>query len=83
VNTTIKLDRQAMLEAVEIDDPVFDAALAAKLRAQFSAAQQMPCCFFSGSLAAPQFADARGWEAHGQSITALRTAAKTWVGPSK
>jgi hypothetical protein len=24
-----------------------------------------------------------GWDAHGESITALRTAAKTWAAPSK
>jgi hypothetical protein len=39
MNTAIKLDRQSMFKAVEIDNPVFDAALAAKLRVQPSAAQ--------------------------------------------
>ena len=71
MNTPIKLDRQSMFEAVEIDNPVFDAALAAKFRAQPSAAQQIPCRFFSFGLVAPQFA-ALGWDAHGESITALR-----------
>jgi hypothetical protein len=33
VHTAIKLHRQSMLEAVEIDNPVFDAAWAAKFRA--------------------------------------------------
>jgi hypothetical protein len=37
MNTAIKLDRKAVLEAVEIDDPVLDAALATKLRAESSA----------------------------------------------
>ena len=72
MNTAIKLDRQSMFEAVEIDNPVFDAALAAKLRAQPSAVQQIPCRFFSFGLVAPQFAEALGWDAHGESITALR-----------
>jgi hypothetical protein len=34
VNTTIQFDSQAMFEAVEIDDPVLDATLAAKFRAR-------------------------------------------------
>jgi hypothetical protein len=80
VHTAIKLDRQSMLEAVEIDNPVFDAALAAKFPAQPSVAQQIPRRFFSFSLAVPQFADALRGDAHEQSITALRTAAKTWPG---
>jgi hypothetical protein len=62
-----------MLKAVEIDDPVFDAALAAKLGVQPSAAQQIPCRFFSFGLVTPQFADALGWDGHGESITALRS----------
>jgi hypothetical protein len=69
MNTAIKLDRQSMFEAVEIDNPVFDAALAAKFRAQPSAARQIPCRSFSFGLVAPQFA--LGWDAHGESITAL------------
>ena len=61
-----------MFEAVEIDDPVFDAALAAKFRAQPSVAQPIPRRFFRISLGAPQFAHALRGDAHGQSITALR-----------
>jgi hypothetical protein len=72
MNTAIKLDCQSMLEAVEIDNPVFYAELAVKLRAQPSAAQQIPCCFFTVGLVAPQFAHALGWDAHGGSITAMR-----------
>jgi hypothetical protein len=72
MNTAIKLDRQSTFKAVEIDNPVFDAALAAKLRVQPSAAQQVPSRFFSFGLVAPQFWDALGWAAHGESITALR-----------
>jgi hypothetical protein len=83
VHTAIKLDRQSMFKAVEIDNPVFDAAWAAKFRAQPSVAQQIPCRFFRISWGAPQFARALGWDAHGESITALRTAAKTWAAPSK
>jgi hypothetical protein len=72
MNPAIELDRQSMLKAVEIDDPVFDAALAAKLGAQPSAAQQIPCRIFSFGLVTPQFADALGWDGHGESIPALR-----------
>jgi len=72
MNTAIKLDRQSMFKAIEIDNPVFDAALAAKLRVQPSTAQRIPCRFFSFGLVAPEFADALGWDAHGESITALR-----------
>jgi hypothetical protein len=71
MNAPIKLDRQPMYKAVEIDNPVLDAALAAKLRVQPSPAQQIPCRFFSFGLVAPQFADALDWDAHGESITAL------------
>jgi len=34
VNATIKIDGQAAFEAVEIEDPILDAALAAKFHAQ-------------------------------------------------
>jgi len=68
----MELDRQSIFKAVEIDNPVFDAAVAASLRAQPSAAQHIPCRFFSFGLVAPQFADALGWDAHEESITALR-----------
>jgi hypothetical protein len=83
VGTAIKLDRQSMFEAVEISNPVFDAAWAAKFRAQPWVAQQIPRRFFSFRLGAPQFAHALGWDAHGQSITALRRVAKTKAAPSK
>jgi hypothetical protein len=83
VHTAIKLDRQSMFEAVEIDNPVFDAAWAAKFRAQPSVTQQIPRRFFRISLGAPQFAQALRGDAHGQSITALRRAAKTWASSSK
>jgi hypothetical protein len=39
MNAAIKLDRQPMFEAVEIDHPVLDSALAAKLRVQPSPTQ--------------------------------------------
>jgi hypothetical protein len=83
VHTAIQLHRQSMFEAVEIDNAVFDAAWAAKFRAQPSVAQQIPRRFFGISLGAAQFGRALRGDAHGQSITALRTAAKTWAGPLK
>jgi hypothetical protein len=70
VNPSIKFDRQSTFKAVEIHHPVFQAALAAEFGAQPSAAQQIPCRSFGVSLVAPQFADAFGWEAHGESIAA-------------
>ena len=83
VDTAIKLHRPSMFEAVEIDNPVFAAAWAAKFRAQPSLAQPIPRRFFRISWGAPQFAHALRGDAHGQSITALRTAAKTWAASSK
>jgi len=53
VNATIKLDGQAMFEAVEIDDPVLNAAWAAKFRAQPPTPKQMPCRSFSFGLVMP------------------------------
>jgi hypothetical protein len=61
-----------VFKAVEIDSPAFDAALAAKFRAELSSARQVPCCFFSFGLVAPRLAGAWDWEAHGESITVLR-----------
>jgi hypothetical protein len=60
VITTVKLDRPATFEAVEIDNPIFQAARAAKSCAQLSAPQQVPRRSFSVRLAAPQFAEAFG-----------------------
>jgi hypothetical protein len=53
VNATIKLNRQAMFRAVEIDDPVLDAALAAKFRTQPLIPKEMPCRSFSFGLVTP------------------------------
>jgi hypothetical protein len=53
VNATIKLNGQAMFEAVEIDDAVLDAALAAKFRAQPPIPQEMRWRSFSFGLAMP------------------------------
>jgi hypothetical protein len=53
VNATIKLNGQAMFEAVEIDDPVLDAALAAKFRPQPLIPKEMPCRSFSFGLVMP------------------------------
>ena len=78
VNPTVKLDRQSSFKAVEVNNPLFQAALAAEFCAQLSVAQQMPRRSFGVSLLAPQFADALGWKAHGVSI-----AAETRPGESK
>jgi hypothetical protein len=53
MNAAIKLDRQSVLEAIEIHHPTFDTALAAKLRAQLSATQEMPRHAFGISLLPP------------------------------
>jgi hypothetical protein len=53
VNATIELDGQAMFEAVEIDDPVLDAARVARFRAQPLIPKQMPCRSFSFGLVMP------------------------------
>jgi hypothetical protein len=42
VNASVKFDRQSMFETVEIDDPVFDSALAPELCTQLSVAQEIP-----------------------------------------
>jgi hypothetical protein len=72
IDTAIKLDRQSRFEAVEIDNPTLDPAWTTKFRVQPSAAQQIPCRFFSFGLVAPQLA--RGWEqdVDGESIRAWR-----------
>jgi hypothetical protein len=72
MNTAIKLNRQSMFKTVEIKNPVFDAALATKLRACPPAPQQMPCGLLSLSLALPQFAEALGWDTHGDSPTGFK-----------
>jgi hypothetical protein len=71
VNSAIKLDCQPMLEAVEIEDAIPNGELAARFGAQPPAAQQVPGGFFSLGLAVAQFANALGWDAHRQSMTAL------------
>jgi hypothetical protein len=55
MNAAVKLDCQSVLKAVEIHDPVFDTALAAKFGAKLSAPQQIPCRSFSfgGLVSAP------------------------------
>jgi len=62
VNSSVQFDRQPVFETIEINDPVFDPALAAELGAQPSATQEVPGRSFSVGLAAPQFAKALGWE---------------------
>ena len=42
VNPSVKFDRQAMFEAVEIENPVFDSALAPELCTRLAAAQEIP-----------------------------------------
>jgi len=53
VDPSVKFDGQAMLEAIEIYDPVFEAALAAELCAQPSATQEIPGRAFGVSLIVP------------------------------
>jgi hypothetical protein len=72
MSTTIKLDRPSMFKTVGINNPVLDAALAAKLRACPLGAQQMPCGLLTLSLALPQFAEALGWDTHRHSIAAFK-----------
>jgi len=64
VDASIQFDRQAMFEAIEINAPVFEAALAAELRAQPPPAQKAPRCSFGFSLVVPQFANKLGCQAH-------------------
>ena len=82
MDTPVKLDGQAMLEAIEIDDPFLDGTLAAKLGTELTAAQQVPCLFFSFGLVMPQLAN--GWVGMRMtpSITAERTGAKGPIGRS-
>jgi len=42
VNPSVQFDRQSVLEAVEINDPVFETTLAGRLGAQLSATQEIP-----------------------------------------
>ena len=72
VSPTVKFDRQAMFEAIEIDDPVFDSALAAELCTQLSVSQEIPRRSFGFGLIVPEFTNALGWDAHGASIAGLR-----------
>jgi hypothetical protein len=60
MNPVAKLNRQSMFKAVEIDNPVFDAALAEKLGVQPSTARHIPCRIFGFGLVAPQGAGHMG-----------------------
>ncbi len=71
VSPTVKFDRQAVFEAVEIDNPVFYAALTAELCTQLAAAQEIPRRSFGLCLVVPEFTNALGWDAHGASIAGL------------
>jgi len=59
VNAPVELNRQAMFEAVKIEDAVFHTKLTAKLRAQPTVAQQLPRGLFRLRGARPQFANSR------------------------
>jgi hypothetical protein len=61
-----------VLKAVEIHHPTFDTALAVEFRAKPSPTQEVPSRAFCISLVASQFANAGGWDAHGESIAGLR-----------
>jgi hypothetical protein len=60
VNPAVKFDRQSMFEAVEIDNPVLEAALAAELCSQLAAPQETPRPSFGLSFVASEFANALG-----------------------
>ena len=60
VNATVKFDRQAMFETIEIDNPVLDSALAPELCTHPSVAQEIPRNSFGLGLAVPEFAKALG-----------------------
>jgi hypothetical protein len=81
VHPSVKFDGQSMFEAVEIDDPVLKAALAAELRTQLSAAQETPRRSFGLSLVVSEFANALGWDAHGPSIAGLGEWSETLLQP--
>ena len=72
VTPPVPFDRQSGCEAVEINDPVLETTLAAKLGAQFWATQEIPRRSFGVGLGAPQHANTLGWDAHGASIAGLR-----------
>ena len=71
VSATVKFDRQAMFEAVEINNPALDAALAPELCTQPVVAQEMPRRSFGLGLIVPEFTSALGWDAHGASTAGL------------
>ena len=71
VNATVKFDRQAMFEAVEIHYPVLEAALAPEFCTHLSAAQEMPRRSFRLGLVVPEFTNALGCDAHGGSKAGL------------
>jgi len=77
VNPAVKFDCQPMFEAVEIDNPVLEAALAAELCSELSAAQETPRPSFGISLVVSEFANALGWDAHGPSIAGLGERSET------
>jgi hypothetical protein len=60
-----------LFEAIEIDNPVFDSALAAELCTQLAATQEIPRRSFGLGLVVPEFANALGWDTHGASIAGL------------
>jgi hypothetical protein len=72
-----------VFETIEINDPVFEPALAAELGAQPSATQEVPRLSFGIGLAAPQFANALGWDVHGPSIAGLRRRVRSGSSPPR
>ena len=72
VNPSVQFDRQSVFEAVEINDPVLETTLAAKLGAQLSAPQEIPGRSFGVGLGTAQYANTLGWDMHGPSIAGLR-----------
>ena len=64
VNAAIEFNTEPMFEAVEIQDAVFDAELAAEFRAQSTITEQVPRDLFRLRGARSQLANARGGDFH-------------------
>ena len=66
----LKLDRQSVFEAVEIQDTIFKAELTAKLRAQPTIPQESPRGLFGFRWGPSQLANSRCGDSHGAIISA-------------
>src|SRR5690242_19563397 len=70
MDTTIKFDGQPMFEAVEVENALFNAKLAAELGAKPTIAQQAPCGLFRLGGAGTELANSPGGDSHGGIIAA-------------